>query len=110
MLILQGPIQIVIKKCVGYQDSWYELEAYVITKDVYRSGPRFGWTGCLHLIFLSLGRLRARPSDIANGSDLEIYVHMSTALIYSIFTHISNSINVKICYRGIQKVISDNHC
>ena len=44
--------------------------------------------------FLSLGRQMARPSDIVNGLDFEIYTHMSTVLIYSICSHISHSINV----------------
>ena len=44
-------------------------------------------------LLLSLGRQRARPSDIVNGLELEIYVNMSTVLFYSICSHINHGIN-----------------
>ena len=44
--------------------------------------------------YLSLGRQRARPSDIVNGSEIEVYVYMSTVLFYSICSHISHIINM----------------
>ena len=63
----------------------------------YNTLPDEVWIMTVYFSFrylLSLGRQRARPSDIVNGSELEIYVHVSTVLFFSICSHINHGINM----------------